>query len=214
MHADDDACACTHGLCGHHRKVCTGTWLGEKSLAMLGTRTHASVAPGFFSRMLYHLSCPWSSDTLATPAGLVHGVSDTDYWAQNGCTHNHIFVTFKHLFFLLQTGPQTKWRITVCILFRCISHLNEPLVCWNVAEKTLNTFLFIVTLNCINVLHVLALLLIFWWALTFFHFMKFILLLEVDHFYWTFFLLATLEWVFNRHNLLTSVVLFFLFSIG
>lgn len=25
MHADDDACACTHGLCGHHRKVCTGT---------------------------------------------------------------------------------------------------------------------------------------------------------------------------------------------
>ena len=47
VHTDVDACDCTRGLYGHHKRVCTGSWQGEKSLATLGTQTHVSVAPGF-----------------------------------------------------------------------------------------------------------------------------------------------------------------------
>ena len=34
-------------------------------------------------------------DTFAPYSGLVHDVTDTDCWAQNGSTHKHIFATFK-----------------------------------------------------------------------------------------------------------------------
>ena len=35
-------------------------------------------------------------DTFATHSGLVRDVTDTDFLAQNGRTHDHVFVTFKH----------------------------------------------------------------------------------------------------------------------
>ena len=41
----DDACDCTRGLYGHRQTVCTGSWLGEKSLNALGTRTRVSITP-------------------------------------------------------------------------------------------------------------------------------------------------------------------------
>ena len=35
------------GLYGHHKRVCTGSWLEEKALAASGTRTRFSIAPRF-----------------------------------------------------------------------------------------------------------------------------------------------------------------------
>ena len=48
-HTDVDACGCTL-----HWKLT----LGEISPAAPGTRTRVIIAPGFFSRTLYQLSCP------------------------------------------------------------------------------------------------------------------------------------------------------------
>ena len=47
VHADVDACDCTQGLYGHRKRVCTGNWLGKKSLAAPGMWTCVSIAPGF-----------------------------------------------------------------------------------------------------------------------------------------------------------------------
>jgi len=50
-HTHVDACGCTL-----HWKLTRG----EISLAAAGTRTRVSIAPGFFTRTLYQLSCPGS----------------------------------------------------------------------------------------------------------------------------------------------------------
>ena len=47
MHIDVDACNFTQRLYKHGKRVCTESWLGEKSLATPGTRTRVSIAPGF-----------------------------------------------------------------------------------------------------------------------------------------------------------------------
>ena len=36
--------------------------------------------------------------TFATHAGLVHDITDTDCWAQNGSTHGHVFITLNFIF--------------------------------------------------------------------------------------------------------------------
>ena len=44
---DVDACDCTRGLYGHHRRVHWKLTLGQKTFAVPGTRTRVSIAPGF-----------------------------------------------------------------------------------------------------------------------------------------------------------------------
>jgi len=58
VRTDVDVCDCTQGLCGHRKRVCTESWLGEKSLAISGSRTRASFCTWLFSQMLNHLSYP------------------------------------------------------------------------------------------------------------------------------------------------------------
>ena len=48
--ADVDSCNCTWGLYRHCMRVCAGSLLGEKSRAILGTRTHDSIVTGFSVR--------------------------------------------------------------------------------------------------------------------------------------------------------------------
>ena len=43
-------------------------------------------------KMLAYYVC----NTFATNAGLVHGVTDTDCWTQNGSSHDRVFATFKY----------------------------------------------------------------------------------------------------------------------
>ena len=48
MLTDVDECGCTRGLYGHHRRVCTESWLWLKNLLPhLGIDPHVSKAPGF-----------------------------------------------------------------------------------------------------------------------------------------------------------------------
>ena len=59
VHTDADACDCTRGLCGHRKRVCTGSWLWEKNPLLSQYRAW------LLSRTLYQLSnsrlvkCKW-----------------------------------------------------------------------------------------------------------------------------------------------------------
>ena len=44
VHADVDACNCMQGLYEHCKRVCTESWLEEKSLVSPGTWTYISIA--------------------------------------------------------------------------------------------------------------------------------------------------------------------------
>ena len=49
VRTDVKTCDCTQGLYGHHKRVCTGSWLWESG-------THISLAPWLFSQTFYQLS--------------------------------------------------------------------------------------------------------------------------------------------------------------
>ena len=59
-----------------------------------------------------HVGSPFTS---SAHAGLVYDVTDTDCWVQNGRTHGHVFITFKHLFLTNRNG---NWVKTItCLVF-------------------------------------------------------------------------------------------------
>ena len=68
-HTDVEACDCTRGLYKHQdsKRVCTGSWLWEKTLLPHQGLKPTSVLCLAFSRMLYQLSypCPSSQCTLS-----------------------------------------------------------------------------------------------------------------------------------------------------
>ena len=58
------------------------------------------------------------SDTSATHAGLVHEVTDTHCWAQNGSTHGHVFIIFRRR---LLINRMRNWEKSCCVnIFLCI----------------------------------------------------------------------------------------------
>ena len=50
--------AMAHGLCGHLKRVCAGSWLKEKSLAAIGDSNLHQYCAWLFSQTLYQLSHP------------------------------------------------------------------------------------------------------------------------------------------------------------
>ena len=64
------ACDCTCG-CTATVRVCTESWLGEKSFAATGTWIRIGIAPGFSVRPLPSCSCPICSTNWAIPIWLL-----------------------------------------------------------------------------------------------------------------------------------------------
>ena len=59
VRTDVDACDCTRGLCRPHERVCTGSWLWEKSpLPHLGLEPAHQYCTWLSGRMVYPLSYP------------------------------------------------------------------------------------------------------------------------------------------------------------
>ena len=56
---DIGACNSTQRLCGHHKRVCTESWLEKKSLAAPGIQICVSIVPGFSVRH----STSWANPT-------------------------------------------------------------------------------------------------------------------------------------------------------
>ena len=78
---------CSFYQCSHK----TGTFSVASNLSSSG-RCHAG------SRWV-ELVGSWRFDTFATHSGLVHDVTDTDYWTQNGSNHSRVLPTFKYRLF-------------------------------------------------------------------------------------------------------------------
>ena len=54
-------------------------------------------------------------DTLATHAGHVHDIIDTNCWAQNGSTHGHVFTAFEHRFW--SSCNEARSQVDSCCLY-------------------------------------------------------------------------------------------------
>ena len=55
---------------------------------------------------------------------LVHDVSDTDLWIQNGSGHGHVYATFKRWFLTNQTISRVK-NYSECILFHFLDDIDR-----------------------------------------------------------------------------------------
>ena len=73
--------AIARGGCTDTVRVCTGSWLGLKYLAALGTQTHISIAPSFLVRH----STNWA---IPTKGGLGGGGVQRMCWKKSGTTNS------------------------------------------------------------------------------------------------------------------------------
>ena len=69
-------------------------------------------------------------DTLATHAGLVHDIIDSNCWAQNGSTHGHVFTAFKHKFWSSHKEDKKSSGLLLFVFFLLFLLIGPIMFLW------------------------------------------------------------------------------------